>query len=351
MMKKKRFLLKLIIFFLPVELAIGIYLVKDPFKVLRYYDNYYTTPRGERTIFINRDHVSCEMLLHNYAANKYDSYIFGSSRSENFRVAKWSGYVNSTKCFHFSAFSETLYGMERKMQLIKERNMEMKNALIIIDHLKLGVVDNIDDHLLRKHYALTKESVFSYQLKNFGDYLNKEVLVKCFLYTFLGPSAPMTPGKKLLIDVLIRSEPYSNELSYPYLDSLHKHDPAAYYTKERVDRFSLVPRTKEQTYREAIIGKEQERLLRNMRQILAEKNTNYKILISPLYDQVKLAPVDQAKLLEIFGAEHVYDLSGQNHITESMYNYYDEAHYSQDIASGIMDSIYAGRPVMTAAQR
>ncbi len=81
-------------------------------------------------------------------------------------------------------------------------------------------------------------------------------------------------------------------------------------------------------------------LLRNMKKIFDQQHTQYRIVISPLYDQVKLSSRDVTVLQNIFGSENVFDFSGINTITADMHNYYEGSHYRPHVARQIMDSIY-----------
>jgi hypothetical protein len=90
-----------------------------------------------------------------------------------------------------------------------------------------------------------------------------------------------------------------------------------------------------------VIGVEQKQLLEKIKEVLAEDHTNYKIVISPLYDQLKLNTNDLNYLYLEFGRQNVYDFSGINDITRDKYTYYENSHYRPFIASRIMDSIYS----------
>ena len=71
------------------------------------------------------------------------------------------------------------------------------------------------------------------------------------------------------------------------------------------------------------------------------QHTDYRIVISPLYDQKKIDTTDLQFLRTVFGADKVFDFSGINDMTASIYHYYETSHYLPAIATEIMDSIYA----------
>src|SRR4051794_10986558 len=109
----KKLILKALLFSLPILILTGIYIWLDPFKVLFRYENYY--PLNDQFVTLNRDFVSTEVFRNKYSAYKYDSFIFGNSRSLFYEVAKWQPYIKSEKdrMFHFDASGESLYGIHK----------------------------------------------------------------------------------------------------------------------------------------------------------------------------------------------------------------------------------------------
>ena len=68
--------------------------------------------------------------------------------------------------------------------------------------------------------------------------------------------------------------------------------------------------------------------------------TNYRIIISPLYNQIKLNNQDLDYLKQLFGKDNVFDFSGINKFTKDYNNYYESSHYRPHIAREIMQLIY-----------
>ena len=87
--------------------------------------------------------------------------------------------------------------------------------------------------------------------------------------------------------------------------------------------------------------KEKVNSLKGIRELFDKHHTNYRIVVSPLYDQIKLNPKDYKILCEIFGSQYVYDFSGVNNWTEDYHNYYEPSHYLPSVASEIMKQIYS----------
>ena len=80
-------------------------------------------------------------------------------------------------------------------------------------------------------------------------------------------------------------------------------------------------------------------MLREIKKILVKHNTRYKIILSPIYDQMKFSSDDLRVLREIFG-NNLYDFTGQNWITQSKYNWYETKHFRTYIGDSILNVIY-----------
>jgi hypothetical protein len=85
---------------------------------------------------------------------------------------------------------------------------------------------------------------------------------------------------------------------------------------------------------------EQRRLLSSMAQIFARHGTRVRVVVSPLYDQIRLHPADLAALREIFGQDNVVDFSGDNPMTSDVRNYYESSHFRPPVARAILSGLY-----------
>ena len=86
-------------------------------------------------------------------------------------------------------------------------------------------------------------------------------------------------------------------------------------------------RKHEQQVSDTVIGPGQIKLLESIRNILKADSSDYRIIINPLYDQLKLNPADFRELENIFGNGKVFDLSGINWFTEDIHHYYEVSDY------------------------
>ncbi len=82
--------------------------------------------------------------------------------------------------------------------------------------------------------------------------------------------------------------------------------------------------------------------LNEIKKIFEKHHTSYKIIISPLYDQMKLKRATYMTLCDIFGKQNVYDFSGVNKWNRDYHNYSETSHYRPKVAAEILEIIYSG---------
>ena len=145
--------------------------------------------------------------------------------------------------------------------------------------------------------------------------------------------------KKNLLDNRKRNySDITNELKFDLFEEEIRQNK--FYTEEKIKLFQK--RDSVQKFSPVAIKENQKVLLTNIRSVFRNHQTNYKIVISPLYNQLKLNPADLKYMKELFGENNVYDFSGINKITEDYRNYYEPSHYRPDVANEIMKEIYSG---------
>jgi hypothetical protein len=108
------------------------------------------------------------------------------------------------------------------------------------------------------------------------------------------------------------------------------------YYKRRKDEF--VTRTGTYSEGREKIYEEHVSMLTDIKDIFEENNTEYRIIIIPIYDQVAYNRHDKSILQNIFGENYVFDFSGINEITQQMSNYYYTFHFKQYIGGRLLDS-------------
>ena len=333
--KLATFCLKALLLMVPLILVLGSYIYFDPFKVVRAYDSYYESGKISY-VSLNGGYVAMETFLRRYPHIKYDSFIFGSSRSILYPVGEWKKYIKAKECFHLSSSGESLYGIYKKFKFFEKNKIPVKNALFILDASLLDQVVDSEIWDRRQHPVLTSEPRISFQLRFFKTFANPKFLISFFDLKIRGKYRPYMVTT--LSDNIFLYDADINEFNPEKWEQLIMSKKEDYYYS-RQDLFSK--KDDVQKYPHAVIGPKQKEMLHYIRQQLDINSTTYRVVISPLFDQVKLNAGDFESLCGIFGRDHVFDFSGANEITASAYNYYDWSHYRPHVCKWILSRIYA----------
>lgn len=328
----KKFAIKLLFFCLPLSFPVVLYLSIDPFKVIYKYSEQINT-KGKYQKAINRDFQSTELFFWNHKQYSYNSFIFGNSRSIFFQIKTWNRFILGEP-FHFNAFDESIFGINGKLRLLDDLNIDIKNALIVLDQKTLSVTKNSSGHIFIKHPRVSKESYFSFHLEMFKGFFPKAMLPITDVVLFGGTTYI---GEFGITENIWKHDMKSNQLSFYRFDQELAVNPDSYYS----DKLSFFfQRDTIQKFSDPSIFNEQLVLLKNIKSIFASNGTNYKIIISPLYDQMRLNQKDVFILNELFGAENVFDFSGINSLTKDYHNYYEPSHFRPFICDSILNIIY-----------
>jgi len=351
----KQFLSKIIIFILPVIIIfiflIIIYVFFDPFMVIGSYDNYYAENQrrfdNKANLTMNRDMVSTNTLLYNTEKKNigYNSFILGNSRSMFYNISDWKRYLSvDAICFHYNSFGESLYAMGKKIEFLDKLNIDLKNVLLVFDHESLKEDKPSKSHLnMITPILVNNDNLLEFHANFFKAFINPMFLIAYFDLRITKIYKPYMK-KAGLSDYHIAYDVLTNEYRWDYIDSLLENNQ--YYTP--IVMQSFYKRNAIEKISPIAIKKNQIEILEKIQVILKNHNTDYKIIISPLYDQEKLNPQDLAKLQEIFGIDKVFDFSGINAITDDYRNYYENSHYLPKVANDILGKIYLSEKCQTA---
>jgi hypothetical protein len=139
------------------------------------------------------------------------------------------------------------------------------------------------------------------------------------------------------LDFNVRYNHYRyNDLFVNRVNNIKNADPGfqknQFYKRNMTQKFS----------QKAIYEKQHIFLLEIIR-ILRKHKCNYKIIINPLYDQLKLSESDYQLIEQIFGKKNIYDFSGINYITNDVDNFDDVLHFKPKIGNLILKQIYTDR--------
>lgn len=322
-----------IIGFVILAILLAGYLVFDPFYVLKGYDDFSTKSTSG-----NKDYISTTNFLRNYSTEKFDSYIFGSSRTIAFQHSEWRKHLpDSSSVFTYDAYSETIYGIYKKVKLIDSLGLKLKNVLIIVEKDETFMTEtNSKGYLFIKHPVLSGESYCDFHWEFLKSYLTPKFLFCYYSHFILGKYFPFMLG--VIEPFKSKIIPTSNETKWIELDGMLAESETDYYKK--MDYLLPSRDGVQRTEPLARITANQLKMLHEIKAIFIKHNTIYKFVISPLYNQVNFNKRDLNILNRIFGNDKVFDFSGINDLTKPKTNYYEFSHYRPKVGEQIMNRIY-----------
>lgn len=329
----REFLIKLTIFSIPFLLLLGGYFAFDPFRVIYDYDSY----SEDNPVIPNRDYVSTEMFKKNIERYGYNSFIFGSSRTMGFRTKTWVKYIgNGASPFVYDAHAETIYGIYQKVKYIDEKGADIKNAIVLVcQDVTFAQTGDSQGHLQKKHPDITGSSVWDFHLEFIKSYFDVKFLFSYYLHKFSGKYRSFMNG--YIEPREIRYDPVTNDVTIVDQEFEINNNPQEYYSKrvgifERKNSIDLYP--------PPIIQESHVEMMKEMRLIFDKHETNYVVIVSPLYSQKYFNEKDLGLLQEVFGEDRVFDYSGENQFTENYENYYEKSHFRPLVGEIILEEVY-----------
>ena len=332
-----KFLYKATLIALPFIFLFLLYIFLDPFKVIKKYDTYYQSGYPSY-VTLDVDYVNTQTFINNNPKYNYNAFIFGNSRSRFFEINTWKKYISNDNCFHFDASDETLLGITRKLKFLNDINVPITHALIILDYSTLIQTEEKKGHLFINHPALSNQNWFSFQFEFFKSFLAPDFLKAYLDFKFNNKVKDYMKNDFLLSDAPIDYNNKYNEIRFSNFEEIIKENPSEFYNASKMKLF--YSRDSIQKYSPEVIKASQLLMLNEMSDILKKNKTNFKIVINPLYNQLKINIKDIEILNNVFGKENVFDFSGINIITNDFHNYYENSHYRPHIADLIMKNIY-----------
>jgi len=333
-----KYLFRRLLLFSLVPLAIIVlllagYIITDPLKVLYKYDTY-----SIAEVNLNRDYISTEALLNNHELYGYNSFILGSSHAMGYSPLSWKKHLyENASTFSYDAYSETLFGIYRKIVLIDSLHIPIDNALILLDTNEyfFHTTEINGSYLYIKHPLLLGNNWYDriyFQLKHLGGYMNPRFFIPYYIYHFSGTDNKF--AQSLISKRIIEIRYPENWMNSPSMENEIRTNPGYFETEQFYERSG------NEQMQIKLIGKDQFNILESIHHILKKNNTNYRIIINPLYDQIKFNDEDVETLKQIFGSDSVFDFSGINQFTETKQNHYDRYHFRPQVGDSIMNGVY-----------
>jgi hypothetical protein len=338
----KRFIKRLLKFsvflIIPFLALLVLYVKMDPFKVIKSYDSFYDANKNV-WVALNKDFVSTTTFIKNSKHTNYNSFIFGNSRSVFYQIDDWKKYLEpGSKCFHFDAALESLWALNKKIVFIDKHGFNLDNVLIVLDHSIIAQDKPRSGHLLITSPPLVNNSnLLEFHKTFFFAFLSPDFFYAYMDFKQSGELKPYMKKSGLLTDLPQQYDITTNEIRLEHFENLIKEE--RYYTPELLslfyDRDSLT-----QSHSPQNILAAQKKLFENIQSIFQKHNSKVKVIISPLYDQMKLNESDLIYLKDTFGEDNVFDFSGINEFTNDYRNYYEISHYRPHVARKILEIVY-----------
>lgn len=329
----KKFIIKILIFILPAIFLILSVIYIDFFKILGFQDYYSVQKVG-----LNREMITTSTFNHYREKEKFNSFIFGSSRSQAYKCANWISYLDkNAKPFHFDASGEGICGIAKKVEYIDEIGDTIKNALIVIDRDVLKTTYLKNGHLFIPMPCVSKQSEYDYYVTFLKASLNPKFLIAYLDYSIF-------KNHRGYMGYLIIRSKYNHIVNKKNCDIWYgwdreiESDSLKYYNR-LIEKGIFYKRPKIDLS-ECIVTTEEKKQLLIIKNIFEKHKTKFKIIISPIYDQVSMEKAQIELLEQMFGNKNIYNFSGKNQFTEPIHNFYETSHYRTHVANDIMKLIY-----------
>jgi len=326
----KRLFIFLSVIIIPLfTLLIG-YIVYDPFKVIYNYENY-----SNLNVVTSRDYISSQMFLKNKI--EYDSFIFGSSRTLAFSLNTWKEYFDKeAKPFVFDASKENISGIYSKIKYLDKTKSDIRNAIILIcqDATFKNESENLG-HIYTRHHQISNNSLLNFHMEFLKAYFKPKFLTSFYNLKFVKKHQSWMNG--IILNKNIIYHPISNETFLKDLEDELKDDEKLYYENRKNVFYNRQGGSVDTVKR---IKVHHINMLKSIKKVFEKHKTKYKVVISPLYNQIKFSEDDMQTLDSIFSG-NLYDFSGNNELTNDYRNYYETSHFRKFIGNRILKNIYS----------
>ena len=333
----KKFCLRTLLAASPVILFMAFYAIVDPFHIVHPLT---TDAQGSDSVVVgnNAGFTSVETYLLYNDQYHYDSFILGSSMSQNFKASYWMPYLDSTaSILHFDASSETLTGIINKMLFLNDHGTTIKNALIVIEAKMLERRQpNENDILFTQHPATTGIFNWLHVHSLFFNAFRDLDQVKYALFPSRYKAQLENEG--IISEIAPNRIGHLNEMYYGEIDSIIATNPDEYYSPERIKRLKRISLP---TVSQPAIDETMESQLKTIKEILDKNNTNYIIIVPPRNTNPQLKSQDLWVMKAIFGEDKVHDFSSHPEFINNDRAYYDYvAHLISAKCKVLLDSAY-----------
>lgn len=335
----RRFLIKtFVLAFIPLMGLLLVAVIWDPFKVFWNYEDYY----ANTVVDSNRELVCKKMFLNRSDRENINAFIIGSSRSQAFKVRDWKEVlaakgIANVNGFHFDGNALGLYRMRNLIRYVIDHTRKTERILLVIDHTSFKEVKDHNELIFMEAPGISEGTSFNFYYKTVTSSLNKYFLMDNLEYAITGKYEDKMARSLLKLKYPASSDPSTADIYYG-LEREIKEDSVGYY--QRLIANAVFYKRDSVKVSKQVIGSEQLKLLKAIESMVKAHQIDLRIVISPLYDNVKFNSKDKQILESMFGADKVFDCSANEQFTSSIGNYYENSHFRPSVARQVMKLMY-----------
>lgn len=322
--KKWVFLILSFIFICPILIALINYIV-DPFKV-------FGTNFLPETFQENQRYLKVKFI--DKAHNKYDSYLFGSSRISFTNPKIIEKYIKNSKFYNFTVTSANLEDNFLHIQYLFKKGYKVKNIYLEVDidnNIKSSYKKSNNDLMIKLHPNVDNSNKIDFYIQ----YL-KSIAINA------------TIGKIMVNFKPDRENAFLSDINgtgmgyFKNKEQIINNNPELYYKNENTLNVNKVKRKQDYYIKNNINA------LKKIIKLCKTNKTNIIIFITP-HNYNSLNKVNEEGYIEFLKEmsqiTNYWDFSGYNSITTNNYNYYEESHYRPFIANIIAAKIFSDKTV------
>lgn len=300
-------------------------MVDDPFGI--FYNNECLAETSE-------DVIETRAYLKTWQTEKYSSFIFGNSRANGFSEDVWRKHIGQETIFKYNSPGESVLNIKKKLALILSKQ-SIKNALILIDD---GILENTNNRHrfyqgpVYNHTPITSNISYINFYGNYIKYYFDNFFFLKHIYYKLTSNYKNSWMKNAFKDPSSIKETIK-PLTYESLqDSLIETNFLLYKQKFKPDYSFFKKKIKTVSFEDSLH-------LIEIKKLLEESKVDYKIIIPPDFNKLKIEPAMYVTLESIFST-YLFDFSGISRIsTDSTLNY-ENLHFTKKAGAILLDSIY-----------
>ncbi len=327
-----RLYLRAFLLALPFLILATIYVVNDPFMVIKNYADY-----DHPAVMIQSEGPIGWYKYKKYRDSiHYDSFILGSSCTMSFQSSDWKKHIKGN-VFRLFSNSEGLGDLVIKLEALERQpHQPIRNLLIVAEPVLLNMTVEQRGVMHVMPPDVSGRSMAYYQSVFLQGFFRKDFFVPYINYLF---TKKYDESMHRIINNAgqIRTK-YENDEIIPVENVLDSLGEKYYEGKEWDD---LRGKNMQPTIRKRILYAPHIACLKRIKAVCNRKHTKVKIAIGPELTGFYLNPTDEAILKNIFGAKNVVNYNCAAHAKEGDYhNFYDHAHYRIGVGRRILDDLY-----------